>query len=221
MNNYLKYALLVTGIVAVIAFFGSTMGNTVQAVGAFACTPAHQNVKVGELAKFSVVNGNGHGYHWSAPNGNPNSGTGTHFSTSYAHAGTYTVTATEANHSAQCIVNVHAPAFTHTPTPTPTPNQTPTLHPSIGINKTVRNVSQNGAEQAGIIARPNETVEFALQIRNTGNTILDNTYVLDVLPSGMIYSGNTSTLDGSFLRDGVTTGGLDIGTLTAHPAPQP
>ncbi len=100
---------------------GQTATCTVNVVGqpssgAIICSPATQNVVLGQIATVSVSGGNG-SYTWSSPDlsiSNPN---GSGFSANYASTGLKTLTVTSAGLVTTCAVNV-LPSNT-VPTPAP------------------------------------------------------------------------------------------------------
>ena len=69
------------------------------------CTPASQNVLVGQTVNLSVSGGNGN-YSWSAPGSTNTSGTGSAFSTGYTSVGSKTVSVVSDGQSATCAVGV-------------------------------------------------------------------------------------------------------------------
>lgn len=93
-------------------------------------------------------------------------------------------------------------------TPTPTP-----LAPQISIQKTVRNVTQNGAEAKNTNANPSETVEFVLRISSGGTATATQVVTRDTLPSGLAYQGGTTTIDGAPASDGIVGTGVNLGDM--------
>ena len=77
---------------------GSSTGNLV-------CSPAVQNVMLGQTATLSVTGGNG-AYNWSSPDLSIANPTGSGFSASYASTGLKTMTVTSAGLVTTCTVNV-------------------------------------------------------------------------------------------------------------------
>lgn len=85
--------------------------------GNLVCSPAVQNVTLGQNANYSVTGGNGT-YTWTAPDlaiSNPN---GSGFTANYASAGLKTLTVTSGNLSTICATNVlmnsYTPSFPNT-----------------------------------------------------------------------------------------------------------
>lgn len=90
--------------------------------GSLFCSPAAQNVILGQTASVSASGGNG-SYTWSAPGLNITNPTGTGFSANYASSGLETLTVTSAGLTATCAVNVLPVGTITTPvTPVTTPS---------------------------------------------------------------------------------------------------
>jgi uncharacterized repeat protein (TIGR01451 family) len=71
------------------------------------CSPANQNVNVGDIAVFSATGGTGI-YSWNSP-GSPSTGIGANFSSAFSTPGIKTVTVNSGAKSADCTVNVAKP----------------------------------------------------------------------------------------------------------------
>jgi uncharacterized repeat protein (TIGR01451 family) len=84
----------------------------------------------------------------------------------------------------------------------------------LSISKTVRNVTsgQFGFNET-VSANQNDLLEFQIQIQNTGNSTLNNVIVRDTMPFMLTYSGGSSRQNGNFVSDGITSGGINIGSL--------
>jgi len=91
----------------------------------------------------------------------------------------------------------------------PPPPQTAAL----SIQKSVRNITQNGPDGQSAAANPSETVEFTLTVRSTGAGIAYGVTTRDTLPSGLIYQGGSTTVDGLSVPDGITAGGIQVGDM--------
>lgn len=91
----------------------ATCNMTVVAAtsGALACSPATQNVTLGQTASVSATGGTG-SYTWSSPDLAISNATGTNFSASYSSTGLKTLTVTSGNTTATCAVNVLAGSVT-------------------------------------------------------------------------------------------------------------
>ena len=90
--------------------------------GTLICSPAVQNVTLGQTASVSASGGTTGVYTWSSPDltiTNPN---GTGFSANYASTGLKTLTVVSGGVAASCAVNVLASSGTPTPVPPGLPN---------------------------------------------------------------------------------------------------
>lgn len=67
-------------------------------------------------------------------------------------------------------------------------------------------------------AKPGETVDFLINYKNTGETVMNNVVIKDTLPAGMTYvAGSTIMANGSYpngttVSDNVTKDGINIGS---------
>ncbi len=84
--------------------------------GTLYCSPATQNVTLGQTATFSATGGNG-SYTWSAPDLSISNPTGSGFSANYASPGLKTLTVTSAGATATCATNVLPGSVVIPPTP--------------------------------------------------------------------------------------------------------
>src|SRR3989338_5881198 len=77
----------------------------------------------------------------------------------------------------------------------------------LSIDKLVRNITQNSGETDSVSARPFDTVEFVIRVRNTGTANAVNVRIWDVLPAGLTYqSGDAlNTNVGTLTPDQQTT----------------
>jgi uncharacterized repeat protein (TIGR01451 family) len=75
----------------------------------------------------------------------------------------------------------------------------PTLDPSIGIAKSVANIttSQNPATTAN----PGNTLEYTIAITNSGNLASDSTTLSDAIPTGTTYVAGSTKLNGTTVLD--------------------
>lgn len=103
----------------------ATCNMTVVAAasGTLTCSPATQNVTLGQTASFSASGGTG-AYTWSSPDLTITNPSGSGFSASYGSTGLKTLTLTSGSAVATCAVNVLA--GTSTPPPVVTPSLPPT-----------------------------------------------------------------------------------------------
>jgi uncharacterized repeat protein (TIGR01451 family) len=91
------------------------------------------------------------------------------------------------------------------------------MAPVVGITKTVKVAGSSAPYAATDSANPGDTLEYALVIKNYGNTTLNNVVVGDNLPPNLTYvPGSTILVDsntggaGKALVDGITTGGVYV-----------
>ncbi len=84
----------------------------------------------------------------------------------------------------------------------------------LSISKTVRNITSG---QSSFVestnANNNDRLAFQIQIQNIGNATLGNVLARDVLPSYILYLSGTTKVDGVFALDGITSGGINIGSI--------
>lgn len=87
---------------------------------------------------------------------------------------------------------------------------------NLSINKTVRNVTDGQYSYSDSVnVKSNDYVMWQIQIQNTGNTTLNNVTVSDSLPSYMSYVSGTTLVDGSYQSNSITSGGLNLGSLSS------
>jgi len=101
---------------------GQTASCTVNVVpsttsGSLICSPATQNIMLGQTATYAVTGGNGT-YTWTAPDLVISNPTGSGFSANYASTGLKTLTVTSGGLSTVCATNVlssgNVPSFPNT-----------------------------------------------------------------------------------------------------------
>ncbi len=110
-------------------------------------------------------------------------------------------------------VTVNNPAPTPIPTPIPTPTANPVIYSALNISKMVRNISSNSAESKTVNANPNDTLEFIIRVTAQNNQTANNVRVSDSLPYGLVYVPGSTTIDNNYLSDGLTSGGLNLGSF--------
>lgn len=92
-----------------------------------------------------------------------------------------------------------------------------TIFPSgqLSITKLGRNISKGeSSDSASIKAAPNDTIDFALRIRNTSTTTINNVIVRDVLPANFQYIYRSTSVNGIAIADDQLIGnGINIGSL--------
>lgn len=179
-----------------------------------------RTINVGQSVQFQATGGTGV-YAWFAPGSNTTTGSANPFSTSYSTPGFKTVTVASGGNQAACTVTISVqptvtptptPTLTLTPTPTPTLTSTP-LAPIIGIQKLVRNITQNSGEADSVTANPNDTVEFSATVTAAGTSAALDVLARDTLPAGLSYQAGTTTIDGISAADGLVGSGLNLGTM--------
>ena len=85
------------------------------------------------------------------------------------------------------------------------------------ITKTVRDeTSGQYSFFENINANNGDQLMFQVQIQNNSNNALNNLYVRDVLPSGLNYISGSTRVDGSFVSDGIVSGGINTGSLVVN-----
>jgi uncharacterized repeat protein (TIGR01451 family) len=102
-------------------------------------------------------------------------------------------------------------------TGTPTP---PPAKPSFTIEKKVRIAGSNSEWKEDVAVAPAQKVEYVVGVTNTGNVALTNMRVRDTLPAGVSYVNNSTRMITSYagsksLPNGITNGGINIGTMPA------
>jgi uncharacterized repeat protein (TIGR01451 family) len=98
-----------------------------------------------------------------------------------------------------------------TTTPTPTVYVTPTVG-TLAMTVSGRNITRGQTgEYATVNGRAGNTIEFVLRIRSGGH--LNNVWVSDYLPAGLSYVRTSTVLNGYIVGDGITSTGLNIGSL--------
>ena len=65
-------------------------------------------------------------------------------------------------------------------------------NPSLSIEKLVRNITQGSGEADAVSARPLDTIEFVIRVRNTGNADAVNVRITDNLPAGLSFQSADS-----------------------------
>ena len=87
--------------------------------------------------------------------------------------------------------------------------------PNLRINKLVRNITNATGFYDSVNAKSGDELEFSIELNSVGNRDVGNVRVWDSLPSGLDYISGSTTLDGSYRGDGITSGGIYIGTMSA------
>ncbi|MEK9158125.1 MAG: isopeptide-forming domain-containing fimbrial protein, partial [Patescibacteria group bacterium] len=85
---------------------------------------------------------------------------------------------------------------------------------TLTIQKFGKNITRGDtSNQTSLNAKAGDTIEFDLIISAPANTTLYNVVVADVLPAGLTYSNNSTALNNTIIGEGITYGGVNIGTL--------
>jgi uncharacterized repeat protein (TIGR01451 family) len=88
---------------------------------------------------------------------------------------------------------------------------------TISIQKLGKDITAGTTvEQSSISTNPTHTLEFDIHINSSSNTSIYNVKVQDILPSGLSYIPNTTNVDGVIVSDGISGGGINIGTLSSY-----
>lgn len=175
------------------------------------CSASYTYANSGDLVTFNAWGGDGN-YSWNTSEGTPSYGYGSSFSTRFYNPSWYSVnrnvTVTSGYQATTCGVTVHAGAVI-----TPTPTSSPTGQ--ISVMKFGRNVTRGQVgEHASLVARSGDTLDFVIRVRSLNNSYLYNSYVTDILPGGLVYIPGSTTLNGYVVADGVTSAGLNVGTVS-------
>lgn len=80
----------------------------------------------------------------------------------------------------------------------------------LAITKLVRNIN-GGAFQDSISANINDTVEFEIVVRNSGNQVINNVQVSDSLNSGLNLVSGTVRVDGNYFGDNLNN--ISLGSI--------
>lgn len=87
----------------------------------------------------------------------------------------------------------------------------------ISITKFGRNITRGQiAEQSTVNVSANQTVEFLIRVRSTTNTTLQNVIVQDILPVGLTYINNSTSINNIVTANGITGNGINIGALSPN-----
>lgn len=176
-------------------------------------------INSGENAVFTAWGGNGT-YYWEAYPGAPVYGVGSSFTTRFYNDTSATIyrtvlvrsggTPAGGGSTAVATVGVR-PYITPTPTATPIPTS------RIELRTLGRNVTRGqSGENTSVRARGGDTLDLIIRIRSTNGSYLTNAFVTDVLPAGLSYISRSTTLNGYEVADGVTSSGINVGTLSPN-----
>jgi uncharacterized repeat protein (TIGR01451 family) len=180
------------------------------------CSPSYTTANSGDVVYLNTWGGNGT-YSWSAPDGNPTYGYGSSFQTRFynymSYAQNRTVTVTSGGQTAICTVLVNG-SNTY---PTPTPTVYPYPDARVELRMLGRDVTRGqSGEYTSVRAQSNDTLDLIIRIRSTNGSYLYNAYVTDLLPAGLSYIPGTTTVNGYVVADGITSSGINVGTLNPN-----
>ena len=86
----------------------------------------------------------------------------------------------------------------------------------LSVNKLVRNQTTGQTSYVNSTsAYAGDRLNFQVQITNTGNVTLSNVIVRDQLPYQLTYVTGSTQSDGGYVADGISSGGINIGSLNA------
>jgi len=93
----------------------------------------------------------------------------------------------------------------------------PVINNQISIQKFGKDITHGDtAELSTVNANPGDGIEFDVHVKSLSGSTITNIFVQDTLPPGVSYVLNTTEIDGALTGDGVTSGGLNIGTLSPY-----
>ncbi|HEY4506643.1 MAG TPA: hypothetical protein VJH71_00535 [Candidatus Paceibacterota bacterium] len=86
---------------------------------------------------------------------------------------------------------------------------------TMSITKLGRNITRGENTELGSInASPNDTIEFVIRARSLSLTTINNVIIKDVLPNGLSYISNTTSVNGNIVANGINASGINIGSLS-------
>jgi uncharacterized repeat protein (TIGR01451 family) len=192
------------------------------------CTVDVSTADSGQRVTFRAYGGND-GYSWYAADGSPTYGNDSTFKTRFYGNNWYSqyrsATVTSGWQTATCSVLVNGsyvyptpyPTWTPYPTYYPTPTAYPYVDPSITLSQKGRNLTRGqSGEHSSLTARGGDTLDILIRVRSTNNSYVTNAYVTDLLPGGLAYIAGSTTVNGRVVGDGITTSGINIGTLSPY-----
>ena len=87
---------------------------------------------------------------------------------------------------------------------------------NLQVVKSVRNITLNqNFYSSSVEAQGLDVLEFEIKVRNADN-VAGQVNVRDILPTQLFYVPGSTTLNGSTAADGITTGGLALGTVNPN-----
>jgi hypothetical protein len=167
------------------------------------CSADRDIADSGQSVRFTAY-GSGEYFEWDAPNGDPSDGWGTPFWTRFYNTSsrtkTYTVTVSTEHGSADCSVRVRSQD-----------EDDDDDDGSVSIEHTVRNQTR-GEEGSSVTVWEGDRLRFTLRITPRDNDLTD-VRISDDLPWNLRYISGSTYLDGSKRSNGITDGGISLGTL--------
>jgi uncharacterized repeat protein (TIGR01451 family) len=89
--------------------------------------------------------------------------------------------------------------------------------PQLTIDKKMKNLTnQDSAWSDSVVASPDQKLAVQIIIKNIGTATANNVFVRDVLPEKLGYISGSTKIDGSAVSDGITSGGINIGSLAVN-----
>ena len=88
---------------------------------------------------------------------------------------------------------------------------------TLNIQKFGRNITRgDNSNLTSLTARSCDTIEFDIIVTAPANTNLYNVIVNDILPAGLTYVNNATSLNGNVIANGITGSGINIGSLSSN-----
>jgi len=174
------------------------------------CSPNTQSVGLNQTASLQATGGNDV-YIWNVTQGGTiEEGGNQYIGVQYRTTGRKTLRVSSGGTSAMCSVDVTSSVVSATPLPS-----TPILASGLSVRKTVQNsTTGDPIERSSVTAFPGQTVQFMIRISNSGTASLTNVSALDVIPEGMSFVTDSTTIDGQpVFGEEIITSGLSIGTI--------
>jgi len=85
----------------------------------------------------------------------------------------------------------------------------------LSVNKQTRDtaITTSSAYYENLYTVPSREVEFSIVVTNTGSSQVNNLFVQDALPQGMIYVYNSVTVDGMVMSDNIVSNGVYVDSI--------
>jgi uncharacterized repeat protein (TIGR01451 family) len=86
--------------------------------------------------------------------------------------------------------------------------------PALTTTLSGRNITRaQSGEYRSVSGRGGDTLEIFARVRNVSDTPVFDIFLIDILPSGLRYVAPSTALNGRIIADGVTSSGINIGSL--------